>query len=554
MKLITVKEMQEIEKEADKMGHSYQDMMSCAGHGLGVWVDETFGEDELRTVIGLVGAGNNGGDTIVALDYLQSRGWYAYAYLVKPRDEGDRLIDQFTQHGGILLKAAEDSDFQALEEHLQQSSVLLDGVLGTGIKLPLKPDVARVLQWVKNFLFAYEAVSNPLCDVRVVCHPHVIAVDCPSGVDCDSGEAAAECLPAEATLCMSAVKTGLVKFPAFQWVGRLVTVDIGLPENLTAEKQIKRQVVDREMVKAILPPREMTAHKGTFGTVMAVVGSINYPGAAGLAGKAAYRIGAGLVTLAVPQPVYTILAGQFPEATWLLISHSGGVISPGAVNIIRKNLTHVTALLLGSGWGIENETLNFLIRLLNAQSASHPAGVGFIPQPTPTAKEPQRINLPPMVIDADGLKLLARISNWHQYLPALSILTPHPGEMSVLTSLPVEAIQSDRMAMAENYAQKWGHVVVLKGALTIIASPDGQSALVPVATSALARAGTGDVLAGIITGLRAQGVGAFEAALAGAWLHAQAGLNAAEIMGNTASVLAGDVLNSLPRVISQLND
>jgi len=161
-------------------------------------------------------------------------------------------------------------------------------------------------------------------------------------------------------------------------------------------------------------------------------------------------------------------------------------------------------------------------------------------------------HLPPLVIDADGLKLLAKIDGWHKLLPVPAVLTPHPGEMAVLTGLSTEEVQNDRMGIATKYAQEWGHVVVLKGAFTIIAAPDGMATVIPVASPALARAGTGDVLAGLIVGLIAQGVEAYDAAVAGAWIHAQAGLVAAEALGGTASVLAGDVLDAIPDVMSDL--
>jgi len=157
-----------------------------------------------------------------------------------------------------------------------------------------------------------------------------------------------------------------------------------------------------------------------------------------------------------------------------------------------------------------------------------------------------------MVVDADGLKLLSQIKDWHTILPASAILTPHPGEMAVLTGLSKDEIQEDRQEIARKYAKEWGHVVVLKGAFTVIASPDERLTVIPVASSALAHAGTGDVLAGIIVGLRAQGLDAFDAAVAGAWIHAQAGLYAADNLGTTASVLASEVLNSISDVLSDL--
>jgi NAD(P)H-hydrate epimerase len=179
------------------------------------------------------------------------------------------------------------------------------------------------------------------------------------------------------------------------------------------------------------------------------------------------------------------------------------------------------------------------------------ARIGFV-QAGVSQSEAKAVSLPPMVFDADGLKLLAKTPGWPERLPALSVLTPHPGEMSVLTGLSKEDIQKDRLAIASKYARKWGHVVVLKGAFTVIAAPDGRTTTIPFATPALARAGTGDVLAGLIVGLRAQGVEAYPAAVASAWIHARAGLYAADILGNSASVLAGDVLDAVSDVLTDL--
>jgi NAD(P)H-hydrate epimerase len=177
--------------------------------------------------------------------------------------------------------------------------------------------------------------------------------------------------------------------------------------------------------------------------------------------------------------------------------------------------------------------------------------MGFVRSTASSAAE-EEVKLPPMVIDADGLKLLARLVDWQSKLPNQTILTPHPGEMAVISGLSKDEIQADRINIAARFAKEWGHILVLKGAFTIIADPDGKIAVIPVATPALARAGTGDVLAGLIVGLRAQGVDAFQAAMAGAWIHAQAGLLAAQQLGNTASVLAGDVLRAVPQVLSKL--
>ncbi|MBN2548630.1 MAG: NAD(P)H-hydrate dehydratase, partial [Anaerolineales bacterium] len=219
--------------------------------------------------------------------------------------------------------------------------------------------------------------------------------------------------------------------------------------------------------------------------------------------------------------------------------------------VVAGQLERATALLIGPGFGLEDTTGEFLSRLLTAPTRHASGKIGFARAAAePAPRDNPRI--PPLVVDADGLKLLKRIPDWPAHLPAETILTPHPGEMSILSGLTKEEIQADRLEIARKFSREWGQIVVLKGAFTIIAAPDGEAAIISVATSALARAGTGDVLAGLIVGLRAQGMPAFAAAVAGAWIHAQAGLMAAEGLGNTASVLAGDVLHASIDVISSL--
>ena len=541
MKLVTVSQMQAIEKEADAAGLSYDQMMENAGQGLADVILEIFGDDVQgeAKALGLVGPGNNGGDTLVALAALASEGWKTRAYLVKRKK--DDLVKRFTEAGGEILTG--ERAFEQLAEAIGAANVLLDGVLGTGTKLPLKKEVAELLAEVNDILDGLDVLSSPL----------VVAVDCPSGVDCDSGEVADETIAADLTVTMAAVKQGLLKLPAFEYIGDLEVVDIGLPDDLPSLKELNIEVAEADSVAALLPERPIDSHKGTFGTALIAAGSVNYTGAVVLAGEAAYRAGAGLVTLAVPAPVHMALAGRFPEATWVLLPHEMGVISANGAEVLAKNFEHASALLIGPGFGTENTTKEFLENVLEGRYSAKKSAqrIGFVHQET-EKKEENNTKLPPVVIDADGLKLLAQVKEWHKKIPAAAILTPHPGEMAVLTGLSKDEIQENRIETARKYATEWGHVVVLKGAFTVIASPDGQTTIIPVASPALARAGTGDVLAGLIIGLRAQGLEAYEAAVAGAWIHAQAGLYAADDLGTTASVLAGDVLDSVSDVMSDL--
>jgi hydroxyethylthiazole kinase-like uncharacterized protein yjeF len=539
MKLVTVPEMLAIEKEADANGLSYAEMMENAGSGLAGVILELFEDEEEFEAFGLVGPGNNGGDTLVALEHLSNSGWKTRAYLIKRK--ADELVKRLEAAGGEILSAEKDDKLDALATFVETSDLLLDGVLGTGIKLPLKEDIAKLLVAVNEVL--------DMMDVP----PFIIAVDCPSGVDSDTGEAADECIPADLTVTMAAVKQGLLKLPAFEYAGEMFVVDIGLPDDLPSLEKVKTEVADEMLVSGLLPERPLDAHKGTFGTALIAAGSANYTGAALLAGKAAYRVGAGLVTMAIPSMLHNALAGQFPEATWSLLPHERGFISREAAKKLTESFERATALLVGPGFGMEDTTQGFLEDLLTGNSAPKKASgrMGFL-QEQEAKKEEASTQFPPIVIDADGLKLLAKLKDWHKQLPAPAVLTPHPGEMGTLTGLSTEEIQTDRIGIATRFAKEWGHVVVLKGAFTVIAAPDGMATVVPVASPALAHAGTGDVLAGLIVGLRAQGLEAYDAAVAGAWIHAQAGLIAADDLGSAASVLAGDVLEAVSDVMSDL--
>lgn len=515
MKLVTTSQMRAIEKEADSKGMSYAQMMSNAGCGLAEVIHALGQENGWDGITGIVGSGNNGGDTLVALTWLAEAGWRTHAYLVNRNTTGDDLAQAYLDAAGEIKLFSEDKDLISLRSFLEDSDLLLDGLLGTGIKLPLRKEAALVLQGISSILANLEL------------SPFILAVDCPSGVDCDSGACADETLPADLTITMAAVKQGLLKLPAFEYVGELECVDIGLPASLDSWTALHTDVADSEMVSVFLPERTLASHKGTFGTAFVIAGSTSYTGAAFLAGSAAYRIGAGLVNMAVPEPLYTALAGHIPEATWVTLAHENGFISEHAVDVALKNFDRATAILIGPGLG------------------NHPSSKRFVENLLPAIKIPS-------VFDADGLRHLAQTSDWHTKLFVPAVLTPHPGEMSALTGLSRDEIQSNRQAVAEKYAKEWGHVVILKGAFTIIAAPDGRTAIIPVATPALARAGTGDVLAGLVVGLLAQDVPAYQAAVAGAYLHAQAGLHAAGEVGTTASVLASDVLASIPKIIAGL--
>lgn len=267
-----------------------------------------------------------------------------------------------------------------------------------------------------------------------------------------------------------------------------------------------------------LPARAEDGNKGSFGCVTVVGGCENYLGAPILCGKAAYRVGCGLVELVVPEIVRNCGALGFPEAIWNCKAFEDGLVPE------RKNAVTV----IGPGLGSATDTAKKLPSLIN--SAAMFSSV--------------------IVLDADALNLLSRDPNWFETVPENCVLTPHPGEMSRLCGLSVAEVQENRAKLALAKAVEWHQVILLKGAHTVIASPEGYYVVLPYATSALSVAGSGDVLAGIIAGFAAQGKPAFDAAWLGGEIHARAGLLAADTFGNPYSVMAGDLINSLPETIT----
>jgi NAD(P)H-hydrate epimerase len=541
-KIVTVAEMKAIEAAADRAGVTYAMMMESAGSAVARAVLERLENPTEHKVVALCGTGNNGGDGMVAAYHLAEAGVGSVAlYFSKMPDENDPNLQRVrqSQKGLFVVDAENDQRWRVLKHLLGGVTVLIDAVFGTGVRLPLSGKPAEMLAQARKAL-----------EERAV-QPLRVAVDCPSGLNCDTGDLDPVALPADVTVTFAAAKRGQFAFPAAEALGELIVAGIGVPEALPELAGVRLSLGTREAVRAVLPPRPRNAHKGTFGRALIAAGSVNFTGAAFLAGAAAYRVGAGLVTLAVPAPLYPILAAQLPEATWIVLPHELGVIAGAAAEVLEKELGRAQALLIGPGFGMDKETASFVRRLLRAEDKTHRGAVGFGAR-VESAQPAEAGPLPPLVVDADGLRLLAQIEDWPKRLPPNTVLTPHPGEMSALTGMDKDALQADRIGAAQKYAAEWGHVVVLKGAFTVVAAPDGRATVQPFATAALARAGTGDVLAGAIVGLLAQGVPPYEAAVAGSFLHGLAGELAARALGTTASVLASDVLDALPEALMEV--
>ncbi|HML23611.1 MAG TPA: NAD(P)H-hydrate dehydratase, partial [Aggregatilinea sp.] len=507
----------------------------------------------------LVGPGNNGGDGLVAGRVLAEElpGAHVGLFLLGARGDDDENFVRAREAGVFIAEAEQDGaqGFRVLQNLVANADVVIDALFGTSLRLPIKGDAAKVLQAARKAL-TLRSVEHPQRSYATPADPEqaqswsgpvIVAVDAPSGLDCDTGDLDPAALHADETITFAAAKPGLLTYPGAEAVGTLRVANIGLPARLPELDDIPVELVDVARVAASLPERSANSHKGTFGRLMVTAGSLNYIGAAYLVASAAYRIGAGLVTVAAPQILVPTLAGMIPEATWLLLPHDMGVINESAVKVLREELGSASAMVLGPGLGHEAVTADFLRSLLVPQNdVQHARSFGFVPVDEPGEAAQDESALPPLVIDADGLNLLAGMDDWPALLPPNTIVTPHPGEFGRLAGMQTAEVQANRLALAQAKAAEWNCIVVLKGAYTIIAAPDGRTAVQPFATATLAKAGTGDVLSGTIGGLLAQGLAPFDAAVAGAWLHGLAGVQAGKALGTTASVTASDVLDALP--------
>jgi len=518
LKIVTTDQMREIEQRAAAIGLPPEVLMENAGLAVAQEVKRYLGNIAGRRILTLIGPGNNGGDGLVAARHLHDWGADIHLYLTKPRADSDTNY-QLTQQRGIhtiTTTTGQPDDLAALDSLLPSVEVVIDALFGTGKTRPMEGAFKQVLVKVRE---AKERDTNL----------QIMALDLPSGLDADTGAADIACLSADVTITLAYPKQGLFAFPGATKVGKLIVADIGIPARLAED--ISTEIITANEVRAKLPEREPDANKGTFGRVLVTGGSINYIGAVYLACAAATRVGAGLVTLATARSLQPILASKLTEVTYAPLPESEpGIVAANGGEALQPWLVNYDVLLLGCGLGQSPSAVEFMKSILFSSP-----------------------NLPALVLDADALNTLAKIPQWWQRLTRDAVLTPHPGEMSRLTGLSIEEIQSKRLSVAREAATSWQKTIVLKGAYTIVAAPDGRTRINPIANPGLASAGTGDVLAGAIAGLIAQGLSLFDAAVGGVFLHSQAGEVVKTELGD-AGMVASDLLPVLPLVIKKLKE
>lgn len=535
MKIFTTAEMAAAERAAVAAGGSIAQLMENAGKAVAAAIQARQNVSGRRVTV-LVGPGNNGGDGLVAARYLAQAGADVVCYLSRARQtEIDANYAQLVAMGVLALTAELDQRYRVLRHRLNITDIVVDALLGTGVARPIGGDLARLLRQVqagmseRRQILAAENAPQLLSITDIPPappRPFIVAVDCPSGLNCDSGALDPLALAADLTVTFAGPKWGHFLFPGAAACGELVTADIGIAPDLPAVQGIQLELMTAAQARAWLPPRPIDGHKGHFGKAIIYAGQAQYWGAPVLAALGALRSGVGLATLGVPQAIRATVAAQLPEATYLLLPDEN-TLGPAAARFLPAEEMREgrTALLLGPGLGAAGD---FVTELL------------------------ARAPLPPLVVDADGLNALARLPQWWQRLPANSVLTPHPGELARLLGVSLAALrEQDRLAVTQEAAARWQQVVVHKGAYTVVAGPDGQTMVLPFAHGALSVGGSGDVLAGIIVSLLAQNLPPFAAACLGGYLHGAAGLLAAQAQG-PAGLLAREIAHHLPRALAGL--
>lgn len=550
-KIITAEQMRAIEEAAVARGATWSGLMEQAGTGVARVALDVIGDPVGRRALVLVGPGNNGGDGLVAARVLHDAGMQVTLFIWRRRAIADDINWQLCRKRAIPeLVATDDPQGDVLRAALAGVDLVIDALLGYGANRPVEGELAMII-----------ATLNAVTADAHRKKPYVLAIDVPTGVHADSGAVLGAAVRADLTVSTGPIKRGLLFYPARAYASALRSVDIGLsPADL---ESVMTDMIDAELARSLLPPRPSNSHKGTFGKVLVVAGSLNYPGAATLATAGAARVGAGLVTLAVGRSqVYS--PGRLPEITLHILPEAeSGVIGDAAADEVLSILGGYQALLVGPGLGREKATRGFLEHVLGLQSPRHRGQIGFrivtAGSEKPVVK--QRPELPFTVIDADGLNVLAELihhpettdaasgSVWNRLPRGRCVLTPHPGEMRRL--LGVEELTGHPVDVAKEAAMRWQQVVVLKGATTVIADPEGRVRVNDGGNPALATAGTGDVLAGAIAGLLAQGLAPCDAATLGVYLHSAAGSLVRDELGDMGA-LASDLLPRLPLAIRRL--
>jgi NAD(P)H-hydrate epimerase len=514
MFLVTANEMQRMDHNTiESFGIPGRVLMENAGRGATAFFLEAIYRLHKGPVGIMAGRGNNGGDGFVIARYLHQKGIAVTVFLLaqKERLTGDAaanliLLDAM---GVPVVEISDDNIFERQQLAMRHQQTWIDAILGTG----LRSDVRGFFRTAIDFI---NQQKRP-----------VFAVDIPSGLNADTGQVCGACVHATATATFGFAKVGHLCYPGRTLTGRLKVVEIGIPLHVATDVGCRQHLITPGVIKQHFPRRSITAHKGRTGHLLVLAGSPGKTGAAAMTAMSAMRVGAGLVTLGIPCSLNPILEALVTEAMTVPLAESPqGGLDESAVETILPLFEGKRCLAVGPGIGTDPSTGRLLSRLIQSSPI-------------------------PMVIDADGLNLIAEDPDILSKRQSPIVLTPHPGEMARLSGLSPADIQSDRIDHTRAFAKRYGVIVVLKGASTIIAKPDGMVDINPTGNPGMAAGGMGDVLTGIIAGMVTQGMQIDAAAQSGVYLHGFAADRMAR-MKAPVGYLATDIMDTLPGALEEI--
>lgn len=514
MRIVTASQMQELDRRTiEEAGIPGATLMERAGTGVVSAFEDTFGSPKGRTICIFCGKGNNGGDGWVVARLMRRKQAKVKTLLLGSvsdlRGDAKTMYRRFVKLAGAKAVVTNPTA-ASVQKALSQSDYVVDALLGTGISSTVKATYQEVIQAIND-------AKRP-----------VIAVDLPSGIHTDTGVILGTAIRADLTVTFGYPKLGLYLGQGIDCSGSVRVTDIGIPSQFIDDLPGDISLLTASEMRALLPPRPASAHKGTFGHAGIIAGSPGKTGAAALAAKAALRTGVGLVTVAIPSRANPVLESKLLEAmTFPVLDTESGTFGLQALPQIREFASLRDSIAIGPGLTTHPETTQFVQMFM---------------------KDLDR----PSVIDADGLNALAGHCEVFKACKGQLIVTPHPGEMSRLVGhASPRAVNEHRVSVASDFAKAHGVVVVLKGARTVVAHPGGAVTICPTGNPGMASAGMGDVLTGMLAGFLAQGLVPWDAARLGVYLHGWAGDLAAATRGQ-AGLIAGDLIDQLPQAIMAL--
>ena len=506
--VLTAEQMRIVEARSVELGMNWLRLMENAGSAAAHIIKENFTLDGKKVVI-ICGKGNNGGDGYVISRKLYDSG--AQLRVISMDDAStDSAKEMLSKAVQLGIRPINYESYEAISrQYIESADIIVDAVFGIGFKGEPKDAYKNVIEAINNS----EATK--------------IAIDIPSGMNCDGVLDNKTFVKADLTITFGAYKPCHLLYPTFEYCGNVKVADIGMPdESYDSVTPIMHVVNKHDVIKA-LPERKVGAHKGDCGTAGLLCGSKGYSGAAVIAGRASVKSGAGIVNMIIPEDIYTIVATSIPEAVCTVLDKiDNGEVSNTIAEKVVLEFDKCTAGLIGCGLGQNEQAKRNVYDVMKNCSI-------------------------PLVLDADGINILSsNIRCIRQYTNDV-VITPHPKEASRILGISVEEIQNNLLGAAKLLASKTGAVSVLKGAKTIIALPDGSAYIVTDGNPGMATAGTGDMLAGMIVAFMAQGLSAADSAISAVKIHAMAG-DVAVKETSVLSLTPTDMINALSTVYCRL--